>query len=61
MSQEPESDSKNEGIALPVDLIRTVAIVLVVLLHAAIEPNPTLDLMSPPGVQLWWTANVLIQ
>jgi len=58
MSQEPESYSKNEGINLPVDLIRTVAIILVILLHAAIEPNPTLDLMSPPGVQLWWTSNV---
>jgi surface polysaccharide O-acyltransferase-like enzyme len=58
MSQEPESYSKDEGIYLPVDLIRTVAIILVILLHAAIEPNPTLDLMSPSGVQLWWTSNV---
>jgi len=58
MSQEPESYSENEGISLPVDLIRTVAIILVILLHAAIEPNPTLDFMSPPGVQLWWASNV---
>ena len=58
MSQEPESYSKDEGINLPVDLIRTVAIILVILLHAAIEPNPALDFMSPPGVQLWWTSNV---
>jgi surface polysaccharide O-acyltransferase-like enzyme len=58
MSQELESYSKSEGISLPVDLIRTVAIILVILLHAAIEPNPTLDLMSPPGVQLWWVSNV---
>lgn len=58
MSQEPLSYSQNEGISLPVDLIRTVAIILVILLHAAIEPNPTLDFMSPPGVQLWWTSNV---
>jgi surface polysaccharide O-acyltransferase-like enzyme len=58
MSQEPESYSKNEGISFPVDLVRTVAIILVILLHAAIEPNPTLDFMSPPGVQLWWASNV---
>ena len=44
--------------ALPVDLIRTVAIILVILLHASIEPNPTLDFMSPQGVQLWWASNV---
>jgi surface polysaccharide O-acyltransferase-like enzyme len=49
---------KNEGIALPVDLIRTVAIVLVILLHASIEAIPNLDIMSPQGLQLWWTSNV---
>jgi len=44
---------------LPVDLIRTVAIILVILLHAAIEPpSPNLDIMSPQGVQLWWTSNI---
>jgi surface polysaccharide O-acyltransferase-like enzyme len=58
MSQEPKSQPENEGVALPVDLIRSVAIILVILLHVAIEPNPTLDLMSPQGVQLWWTSNV---
>ncbi len=58
MSQEPESVSESKGITLPVDLIRTVAIILVILLHASIEPNPNLDLMSPLGVQLWWTSNV---
>ncbi len=49
---------KNEGTTLPVDLIRTVAIVFVILLHAAIEPNLNVELMSPEGVQLWWTSNV---
>ncbi len=49
---------KTQGTTLPVDLIRTVAIILVILLHAAIEPNPTLNFMSPEGVQLWWTSNV---
>jgi len=58
MLQEPESSQKNEGVALPVDLIRTVAIILVILLHAAIEGNPKLDIMSPQGIQLWWTSNI---
>jgi surface polysaccharide O-acyltransferase-like enzyme len=53
-----QSNSTDEGVTLPVDLIRTVAIFLVILLHAAIEPNPNLDLMSAPAVQLWWTSNV---
>ncbi len=39
------------------DLIRAVAIVLVILLHAAIEPNLNVDFMSPQGVQLWLTAD----
>jgi surface polysaccharide O-acyltransferase-like enzyme len=56
MSTEPTL--KNEGVTLPVDLIRTVAIFLVILLHASIESNPNLDLMSPQAVTLWWTSNV---
>ncbi len=44
--------------SLPVDLIRTVAIVLVILLHAAIEPVHLIDEMSPSGVSLWWTVNI---
>ena len=58
MLKEPESYAKSESIDLPVDLIRTVAVLLVILLHAAIEPNPNLTLMSPEGVQLWWTSNI---
>ncbi len=42
----------------PVDLIRTIAIVLVILLHASVEPAPNVDLMSSQGVQLWWTSNI---
>jgi surface polysaccharide O-acyltransferase-like enzyme len=49
---------RNGNILLPVDLIRTVAIILVILLHAANEPNPNLLLMSPQGVQLWWTSDI---
>ena len=58
MLPEHTSQPTNEVITLPVDLIRTVAIILVILLHAAIEPNPNLGLMSPAGVQLWWISNV---
>jgi surface polysaccharide O-acyltransferase-like enzyme len=58
MSQETKSYPRNEGLSLPVDLIRTVAIILVILLHAAIEGNPNVDLMSPQGVQLWWTSDI---
>ena len=48
---------KNGDISIPVDLIRTVAIVLVILLHAATEPNLNVDFMSPQGVQLWWISH----
>ena len=43
---------------LPVDLIRTVAIVLVILLHASTEPYANVELMSPQGVQIWWASNI---
>jgi surface polysaccharide O-acyltransferase-like enzyme len=58
MLKDTKVPSQNEGIALPVDLIRTVAIILVILLHAAIEPTPDINIMSPQGVQLWWTSNI---
>jgi surface polysaccharide O-acyltransferase-like enzyme len=58
MLQESESSQNNEGLDLPVDLIRTIAIILVILLHASIEAVPNIDIMSPQGVQLWWTSNV---
>ena len=40
------------------DLIRTLAIVLVILLHAAIEPTQIAYQMTPDGVSLWWTVNI---
>jgi surface polysaccharide O-acyltransferase-like enzyme len=43
--------------ALPVDLIRTVAIVLVILLHASTESYVNVDLMSPLNVQIWAASN----
>ncbi|MCL5877129.1 MAG: acyltransferase family protein [Candidatus Bathyarchaeota archaeon] len=58
MTGQDELTLKNGGDNLPVDLIRTVAIVLVILLHASIEPNPNVDFMSPQGVELWWVSNV---
>jgi surface polysaccharide O-acyltransferase-like enzyme len=51
-------EQKAEGFSLPVDLIRTVAILFVILLHASAEPNVKLDMMSSQGVQLWWAADV---
>ena len=48
----------NGRTSLPVDLIRTIAITLVILLHASIEATPNIDIMSPQGVQLWVTSNV---
>ena len=49
---------KNGDTALPVDLIRTIAIILVILLHASIEPYPTANIMSPQAVQYWWASDV---
>ncbi len=52
-------DPKGGDISLPVDLIRTVAIILVILLHVTgYWLYPTVDIMSPEGVQLWWTTNI---
>lgn len=42
---------------IPVDLIRAVAIVLVLLLHASTE-SYSVELMSPQGVEIWWASNV---
>ena len=43
---------------LSVDIIRTVAVVLVILLHASTEPYSKVDLMSSQGVQIWWASNI---
>jgi surface polysaccharide O-acyltransferase-like enzyme len=42
---------------LPVDLIRTVAIVLVILLHASTESYSNVELMSAQSVQIWAASN----
>ena len=54
----PKMLPENGKVLLPVDLIRTVAIILVILLHASIEPAPAISIMSSEGVQLWWASNV---
>ena len=51
-------DPEEGKLSLPVDLIRTLAIVLVIMLHAATEPIPIANQMSPQGVTLWWTVNI---
>lgn len=51
-------DPKTGKLSLPVDLIRTVAIVLVIVLHASTETVTVADQMSPEGVTLWWTTNI---
>jgi surface polysaccharide O-acyltransferase-like enzyme len=51
-------DPKEGKLSLPVDLIRTFAIVLVLMLHAATEPITIVNQMSPEGVTLWWTVNI---
>ncbi len=52
---EPAKSGNN---SLPVDLIRTLAIILVIMLHASIEPVVVSDFMSPQGVAQWWAVNV---
>jgi surface polysaccharide O-acyltransferase-like enzyme len=42
---------------IPIDLIRTVAIVLVIVVHAAIEPHPVVQVMDQAEVFRWFTVN----
>ena len=46
------------GSSIPVDLIRTFAIVLVILLHAAIEPFPIDSVVNQAVVLRWWSVNI---
>ena len=48
----------NGRTSLPVNLIRSIAIILVILLHASTEATPNIDIMSPQGVQLWFSSNI---
>jgi surface polysaccharide O-acyltransferase-like enzyme len=51
-------DPKAGKLSIPVDLIRTFAIILVIMLHATIEPITIANQMSSEGVILWWTTNI---
>ena len=42
---------------LPVDFIRTIAIVLVITVHAAIEPHPIIQVVDQTEVIRWFTVN----
>ncbi len=46
------------GSPLPVDLIRTFAIVLVILLHASEEPFPITAIVNQDVVVRWWSMTV---
>ncbi len=48
---------KNSEIDAPVDLIRTMAIVLVIMVHAAIEPHPIVTVIDQTEVIRWFTVN----
>ena len=40
---------------IPVDLIKTIAIILVIVVHAAIEPHPIVQVMDQTEVIRWFT------
>jgi surface polysaccharide O-acyltransferase-like enzyme len=48
---------KNGGISLPADLIRSLAIVLVLVLHAAYDPQ-FVQQMNQAEVWRWWAVNI---
>jgi surface polysaccharide O-acyltransferase-like enzyme len=53
------TDSKSAVSLLPVDLIRTFAIVLVILLHASIEQVPAIVTgVNSDVVVQWWSVNI---
>jgi surface polysaccharide O-acyltransferase-like enzyme len=53
------SVEKQASTNLNIDLIRIVAIFMVILIHATTEYNPCIvDIMSPQGIELWWATNV---
>ncbi len=52
------TDLKSDNKSLPVDLIRTFAIVLVILLHASIEPVPAVVGKTSDVLVQWWAVNI---
>jgi surface polysaccharide O-acyltransferase-like enzyme len=55
---EQEETAGRERVSLPVDLIRVVAVVLVILLHASIESYGGLMLDAFQGSVYWWTSTI---
>jgi surface polysaccharide O-acyltransferase-like enzyme len=53
-----EEVESGERFPVPVDLIRTVAMIFVILLHAAVESYTPANIMSPQAIQYWWTSDV---
>ncbi len=41
-----------------VDLMRSIAVIMVILLHAANEPHPIITQMGTAEVVRWWTVNI---
>jgi surface polysaccharide O-acyltransferase-like enzyme len=55
---ESDSTKKEESFSLPVDLIRTVGILLVVMLHASNEYYTAIFQTPLESASYWWTATV---
>lgn len=50
----------NGGFPLPVDLIRVVAIILVLMYHAANEPYSQLSMMPTQYFVFWWSTTIIL-
>jgi surface polysaccharide O-acyltransferase-like enzyme len=55
---EKRLEQKPRDIDLPVDVIRALAIVMVIMLHAAIEPTPSLQEPTQDAVVHFWAMNI---
>jgi surface polysaccharide O-acyltransferase-like enzyme len=54
------SEQKSGGFPLPVDLIRVVAIILVLMYHAANEPYSQLNMTSTQYFVFWWSTTFFL-
>ena len=53
-----DMETKSGVTSLPVDLIRTIAIILVILLHASIEQYPVTNVVDSSVFVRWWSVNI---
>ena len=51
-------ESKARSVSVPVDVIRTLAIFLVIMLHASIEPTPGFVETAQQATVHFWAMNV---